>query len=131
MRHYTSSAEQYHRPYNTAAGYRALAANTTGRLGTAAGVNALLRNTTGQENTAVGVDAMLQQRDREQITRNFHYCLSDHQCAGEGKQFRRPRTSIGDDRFYETLVPRGADPAPNTSPTWRKRRGENEDQAMA
>jgi hypothetical protein len=98
MRHYTSSAEQYHRPYNTAAGYRALAANTTGRLGTAAGVNALLRNTTGQENTAVGVDAMLQQRDREQITRNFHYCLSDHQCAGEGKQFRRPRTSIGDDR---------------------------------
>jgi hypothetical protein len=44
--------------YNTAAGYLALSANTTGSNNTAAGSGALLSNTTGGSNTATGVSAL-------------------------------------------------------------------------
>lgn len=44
--------------YNTAAGFAAMADNTTGRLNTAAGAFALWSNTTGRQNTALGVDAL-------------------------------------------------------------------------
>jgi hypothetical protein len=43
---------------NTAVGYRALYANTTGPLGTAIGISALQSNTTGQANTAGGAGAL-------------------------------------------------------------------------
>ena len=45
---------------NTAIGYTALLANTTGGNNTATGTNALEHNTTGSGNTATGVNALFQ-----------------------------------------------------------------------
>jgi hypothetical protein len=44
--------------YNTGVGYTALQANTSGSFNTGVGREALLRNTTGSNNTAFGVDAI-------------------------------------------------------------------------
>jgi hypothetical protein len=44
--------------YNTGVGYTALQANTSGSFNTGVGREALLRNTTGSSNTAFGVDAI-------------------------------------------------------------------------
>lgn len=44
---------------NTAIGYNALAANTTGTYNIAMGINALSGNTTGSNNIAIGGDAMI------------------------------------------------------------------------
>jgi len=44
--------------YNTAVGYQALNANTTGYVNTAVGANALSANTAGRQNTAVGYNVL-------------------------------------------------------------------------
>jgi hypothetical protein len=50
-------------PYNTASGYRALSANTTGSSNTAAGASALQNNRAGYNNTAVGSGALVSNTD--------------------------------------------------------------------
>jgi hypothetical protein len=60
---------------NTAVGYNALAANTTGNNNTANGYQALLNNTTGSYNTANGVNALYSNTTGNENTANGLYAL--------------------------------------------------------
>jgi hypothetical protein len=63
---------------NTAAGFNALASNTTGNDNTANGAFALRFNTTGFNNTATGVRALLRNRDGVQNTANGIIALQNN-----------------------------------------------------
>src|SRR3989338_1194591 len=51
----STATQTYHASYNTAVGYNALSANTTGYYSTANGYQSLYNNTTGYQNTANGM----------------------------------------------------------------------------